>query len=93
MKRSRVSKARREFERATLQKLKDAGALPRELCRCRWLLTKGRKSQGDGFCDVLNKHSQEKAGIEIYLQALQGAPPIEQIIFRIRPEPDPTFHG
>ena len=93
MKRSRVSKARREFERTTLLRLKAAGAGPRQLRRCQWLLTKRRKSPGDDYCGVLNAHSAEKAGIEIYLQALQGAPPIEQIIFRIRPEPAHTFNG
>ncbi len=92
MKRPRITRERRRFERETLRKLEAAGATPLHLERCRWLLVRGRKWSTDDMASALNKASQEKAGIEFNLRALRGDPP-EFIIFRRQPLPANSYHG
>ncbi len=92
VKRARVSPERRAFERATLRRLAEAGALPAELEHAQWCLTRGRKTPADDLCAALNKAAHEKAGIEIALRSLRGEPP-DFIILNPRTVPTATYHG
>ena len=91
-KHSKGPPARRQFERATLRKMAEAGATHEELATARFLLTKGRKTPADDYCAALNKSSQEKAGIEFVLRALRGEPP-DFVILNRRSVPSPSYHG
>lgn len=92
MKRPRITPERRTFERETLRKIAGAGATPGHLERCRWLLVQGRKRSTDDMEALLNKTSQEKAGIEYTLRSLRGDAPWFIILNR-RPMPDASYHG
>jgi hypothetical protein len=89
--RNKPSRERRAFERRTLARFRAAGASPRELQRCRWLLVSGRKRASEDLCAAMNRAEQERAGIEFCLGAFSGE--LTEVRFRMFRQTETSFAG